>query len=62
VEKDDEKILQKIDDVWRPGHDWIQDYEATGNFGEEMNELDDDAHHLEEEVYDDLEDNVDVVK
>mgnify|MGYP000429535714 CR=1 FL=1 len=52
--------MDKIDNFDKPVHDFIHDYEATGNYGEEVNYLDDEIHEVEDEVYEDFEDNADV--
>jgi len=52
--------LDKIDDIDAPIKNFFKDYEATGNYGEEVNELDDEIHSIEDEVYEDFEDNADV--
>lgn len=55
-------VLDEYEKLEKPFHDWIDDYEHTGNYGEEVNSLDDTVKNLKDEVYDDIEDNVDVVR
>ena len=53
-------MLDKIDDIDRPIIDWVHDYERTGDYGEELKDLDDGVNGIEDEAYEDFEDNIDV--
>jgi hypothetical protein len=43
AEKDDQAILDKIDEEEGAIRNWVDDYERSGNYGEEVRELDDDV-------------------
>lgn len=52
--------MKKIDEIEKPISDWFHDYERTGNYGEELNDVASEVHEIEDEVYEDFEDNIDV--
>jgi hypothetical protein len=60
IENGDQAILDAIDDDERKIRYWVDDYEKTGTFGEEVKELDDDIQGIETELVDDFEDEVNV--
>lgn len=60
VEKDDQVVVDKIDEEERAIRNWVDDYERHGNYGEEMKYLDDDIQGVEKELVNDFDDEVNV--
>ena len=52
LEKDDQAVLDKIDEEEGQFRNWIDDYEKTGNYGQEVKELDSDIQGVENEIID----------
>lgn len=58
IEKDDQVVVDKIDEEEKAIRNWVDDYERHGNYGEEMKYLDDDIQGIEKELGDDFDDEV----
>lgn len=61
IEKDDQAVVDKIDEEEKYFVNWKDDYERHGNYGEEVRYLDDDIHGIGKELSDDFDDEVNVV-
>lgn len=59
-EKDDQAVVDKIDEGESAVRNWLDDYENTGNYGEELKTIDDDIQGIERELVDDFDDEVNV--
>lgn len=60
AEEIDQTVLDAVDEEEGRIRNWVDDYEKTGTFGEEVKGLDDDIKEIEDELYDDFEDEIDV--
>lgn len=61
AEKDDQAVVDVIEDEEKKIRNWVDDYERTGNYGEEVKYLDDDLQEFETELYNDFDDEINPV-